>query len=78
MGDGIKSVNPVTDAAKKKLARSLTSRFEIPKGATLTEDMLILKSPGDGLKWKERELVIGKRSVNRIDADVTLSIDDFE
>lgn len=72
-GDGIKDVNPATKAAKLKLARSLTSKVFIPKDTILNEDMLILKSPGNGLKWSERAQVIGKQAVLDINPDVTIN-----
>jgi sialic acid synthase SpsE/spore coat polysaccharide biosynthesis protein SpsF (cytidylyltransferase family) len=78
MGDGIKDVNPATKAAKEKLARSLTSKVAIKKGQELTEDMLTLKSPGTGLKWRERNLVIGKKALKDISSDCTIYNTDFE
>jgi len=78
MGDGIKDVNPSTKAAKEKLARSITSKVNIKKGDILTEEMLCLKSPGTGLKWREKGLIIGKKCLHDIDQDVTLKIEDFE
>ena len=77
-GDGVKVVNPVTLAAKTKLARSLTSKNAINRGQILTEDMLTLKSPGDGLKWKEKYLILGKVAKDDIPTDVTLKIEDFK
>ena len=77
MGDGVKQINPITTVAKHKLARSLTSKSFIAQGVVLTENMLTLKSPGDGLKWKEKVLILGKQSVRDIEADVTLSREDF-
>lgn len=77
MGDGEKIVNPATGAAKKKLARSITSKINIPKGAIITEEMLTLKSPGDGLKWIEKDLILGKTANRDIDSDVTLLMDFF-
>ena len=50
MGEKHKAYNPVVDSAKAKLARSLTSAVDIPAGTELTENMLTLKSPGDGLR----------------------------
>lgn len=76
-GDGEKNVNPATKSAKEKLARSLTSAQPIAKGTCLTEEMLCLKSPGTGLKWRERDQLIGKIAVKDIAADVTLSLVDF-
>lgn len=77
MGDGVKVVNPVTAAAKTKLARSVTSAVNIKKGTVLTEDMICLKSPGDGIKWVNRDLVLGKKALKNINADVTLKEKNF-
>ncbi|MEO8567743.1 MAG: N-acetylneuraminate synthase family protein [Ginsengibacter sp.] len=77
MGDGEKIVIPSTKAAKEKLARSITSKQFIPSNTILSEEMLCLKSPGTGLKWKQRNELIGKKSLRDIDADVTLNPIDF-
>ncbi|MCP9236787.1 N-acetylneuraminate synthase family protein [Lewinella sp. JB7] len=76
-GDGVKVVNPATLAAKEKLARSVTSNRNIPKGTVVTEDMLCLKSPGTGLSWKNRSQIVGKISQKDIEADTTLSPEFF-
>jgi sialic acid synthase SpsE len=78
MGDGEKHVPKTVDQAKAKLRRSLVSRVPIEAGTVLTEDMLCLKSPGTGLKWKERSSILGHRARRSIAQDVTLSIEDFE
>lgn len=78
IGDGVKMVNPVTASAKTKLARSVTSKVDIKKGDVLTEEMICLKSPGDGIKWRNKENILGKKATQNIDADVTLKIEDFE
>ena len=78
LGDGVKAVDPATAAAKAKLARSLTSKVDISPGTVLTEDMLTLKSPGTGLKWKEKDKILGKKAKVFIEADTTLSEDMFE
>lgn len=76
-GDGEKIINPVTKGAKEKLARSITSKQFIPAGTILTEEMLCLKSPGTGLKWKQRNSIIGKKALQDIGADLTLNPQDF-
>jgi sialic acid synthase len=78
MGDGIKEVNPATQAAKVKLARSLTSSRPIKRGEILSEDMLCLKSPGDGIKWVDKETLLGKTALYDIESDVTLILEDFD
>ena len=78
MGDGLKMVNPATQLAKEKLARSLTSKCDINKGEILTEEMLCLKSPGTGIKWVDKSILLGKKALSDIEADVTLKSEDFE
>ena len=78
MGDGIKEFNPVAQKAKEKLARSLVSACEIPPGTELTEQMLILKSPGNGLTWNQRDRLLGKKAVRSIPSQSTLQLADFE
>ena len=78
MGNGIKEVNPETKQAKEKLARSLTSKRNIKKGELLSEDMLCLKSPGTGIKWNNKNLILNKKAVVNIAADVTLKESYFE
>ena len=78
MGTSKKEVNPATEAAKIKLARSLTTLVEIKAGTILEEKHLCLKSPGDGIKWMERDLVLGKMAKLDIEADTTLRLEDFE
>ena len=77
MGDGRKEYNPVVDEARKKLGRSLTSRAAIPAGTTLAENMLILKSPGTHLPWRDRDRIVGKKAARDIPVDTTLSEEDF-
>ncbi|MEO0734978.1 MAG: N-acetylneuraminate synthase family protein, partial [Bacteroidota bacterium] len=74
-GDGVKVMNPAVQAAKEKLARSLTSKVDLPVGTVLTEDHLTLKSPGTGLTWAQRHLVVGKRVISAIPADATIEPD---
>lgn len=77
-GSEEKRVNPATEVAKIKLARSLTTAHPLPKGTTVTEGHLCLKSPGDGLKWVERDKIIGLKTTTDIDKDVTIRLQHFE
>jgi sialic acid synthase SpsE len=78
MGDGTKVYDDVVEPARKKLSRSLTSRFAIPAGTAVTERMLVLKCPGTGLSWRERNAVVGKRARRDVPPDHTLCVEDFE
>ncbi|MCT4561228.1 MAG: N-acetylneuraminate synthase family protein [Crocinitomicaceae bacterium] len=48
------------EAAKHKLERSIASVSDLKKGHVLTEADFCLLSPGDGLKWAEKDQLIGK------------------
>ena len=51
------------DTAQKKLERSVATKRELKKGDIIKEEDIQLLSPGDGYKWSDKNLVIGK-SVN--------------
>jgi sialic acid synthase SpsE len=79
MGDGKKTkISESINVAKTKLARSLVSKINIKKGTILTEEMICLKSPGDGIIWRDRSKLIGKKAVNDIKSNITLKFDYFE
>ena len=63
---------------KQKLMKSITSNTIIKKGEILSEDMICLKCPGNGLLWKEKNKIIGKKSNIDINNDTTLSLEWFE
>lgn len=77
MGDGVKAFNPVAASAKQKLARSLVSKTEIPKGTVLTEGMIELRSPGTGLSWRDRSCVVGRISNRHIRIGELLTVEMF-
>jgi len=46
--------------AKEKLERSLAWNQDIDAGVVITENMFHMISPGNGLKWQDREKYLGK------------------
>lgn len=78
LGDGVKRVPGSAARAKAKLRRSVVSKCRIPQGARLTEEMLCLKTAGDGLTWGERQRLLGKTARRDIPADSRLSTRDVE
>lgn len=78
MGDGVKRVPASVQTAQAKLGRSVVSRCNIPQGTQVTEDMLCLKSAGEGLSWFDRKKLIGKTARRTIGADQRLSAADVE
>lgn len=62
-------VDPSVEAARIKLERSVASKRLIRKGETISENDLHLLSPGDGLKWNDRGILLGKKALEDIPAD---------
>jgi sialic acid synthase SpsE len=47
-------------SARVKLERSIATKRAIKKGEVITENDIHMLSPGDGFKWSEKDMVIGK------------------
>ena len=62
---------------KSKYNRSLVANFDIPKGEKVTEKMLGVKRPGNGLSPKELFNIIGLRAKIDISKDTTLHMSMF-
>jgi N,N'-diacetyllegionaminate synthase len=70
LGDGRK-LGPAPDELEmhQKARRSLVAACAIPKGATITPEMLTIKRPGFGIKPKHAALVVGRVAKRDIDED---------
>ena len=55
-----------TASAKEKLERSIAVNKNMKVGDVLKEEDICLLSPGNGYKWSEKELVLGKEIVKSI------------
>jgi Sialic acid synthase len=62
-------VNDKVQATRVKLERSVATLRPIATGETITEKDLHMLSPGDGFKWADRNLIIGKKAVVDIPAN---------
>jgi 3-deoxy-D-glycero-D-galacto-nononate 9-phosphate synthase len=62
-------IAPSTEGAKIKLERSIAAKRLIKKGDIISEADIYLLSPGDGFKWHNRDLVIGKMATSDIECD---------
>lgn len=62
-------IEPSTASAKQKLERSIASNRLIKVGEYITENDIHLLSPGDGFKWRDKNLVIGKKAIQPIPAN---------
>ena len=79
LGDGFKR-GPSQDemTAYGYARRSIHAARDIEKGAVITEDMLISKRPGHGIRPKYMEWVTGRRAARDISADSWITMDMLE
>ncbi len=59
----------------KKARRSIHAKVNIPKGTRITNDMLIIKRPGYGIKPKFINIVIGREARKNIEEDQWITWD---
>ena len=69
LGSPVKQMIPDEEEMAKLGRRSIIARADIPKGTRLTEDMLIIKRPGYGIKPKFLDIVIGREAKRDIEKD---------
>ncbi|MBO8161754.1 MAG: N-acetylneuraminate synthase [Thermosipho sp. (in: Bacteria)] len=69
LGDGIKRPTPKEIEIRKVARRSIVAKVDIPKGATITKNMITFKRPGTGLPPKYYKEIIGRRARRDIRAD---------
>lgn len=55
--------------SRYKLERSIASKRKLVKGELIEEKDLHMLSPGDGLKWSDRNQIVGKKAKADIEAD---------
>jgi sialic acid synthase len=59
-------IDPSVESSKEKLERSIATKKTIKQGETIQESDIHMLSPGDGFKWSEKNLVIGKKAKKKI------------
>lgn len=66
MGENDIFVSESANVARVKLERSIASKRGLTKGHIIVKDDLHMLSPGDGYKWSDRDLIIGKKVISDI------------
>jgi N-acetylneuraminate synthase/N,N'-diacetyllegionaminate synthase len=75
-GSGIKEKSELeSEEMYIKARRSIHAKINIPKGAIITRDMLIIKRPGYGIKPKFIDIVIGREAKKDIKEDEWITWD---
>jgi len=78
MGRPDKPVAAEVSPVRAKLGRSLVARRDLPAGARISEEMLALKCPGDGITWQERHRLLGRKLRRAVSADALLTEEDID
>ena len=84
MVDGIRTVEKALGKAEKGLEpmekdaflyarRSVTSKVRIPRGASITREMLTYKRPGTGISPRHLDMVVGRVARQDIPEDTTIT-----
>ena len=69
LGSPVKQMIPEEEEMARLGRRSLIARIDIKQGTRLTEDMLIVKRPGYGIRPKFLDIVIGREAKRDIEKD---------
>lgn len=78
LGKAGKQVSEAVKPFKEKLERSICCNKVIKKGEILKETDLIMLSPGGGLRWDEKDIIIGKKAKIDIESMSILKREYFE
>jgi len=73
LGKDRKGLEPMEEEAFRFARRSVTSQLSIPKGTTITRQMLTYKRPGTGISPRHFDLVIGRVARVDIPEDTTIT-----
>lgn len=77
-GTGAKKIGAAERITRDKHGKSIVAAVAIPKGTTITLEMLACKSPGYGFRPRELPVLVGKRAAVDIAADAVLRAEDME
>lgn len=75
LGNGRKFISPSEYKSIQKLRRSIFAKTDIKCGQKITEEMLIIKSPGTGIIPKYMNLVLGRQARGDISRDHPITWD---
>lgn len=78
MGSTEKEFVESTSLAKIKLARSLTTSLPLVAGTIIQEEFLELRSPGDGISWRDRDKILGHRLKVDYPSNTTIRQEDVD
>jgi len=72
LGSSVKKMLPEESLIAKLGRRSVVAERDIPKGTTISRDMLTLKRPGTGIEPRYIDNIVGKRAKKDIEKDTVI------
>jgi N,N'-diacetyllegionaminate synthase len=78
LGDGLKEIGENEKMVYYRASRSIVAKKTIEARTIITEDIVDFKRPGDGLKPYELSQLLGKKTLQKIDADEVITLDKVE
>lgn len=78
LGSGEKTIAQAEVPVRARLSKSVVAAEAIPAGAVLSADMLVAKSPGDGIPANHLAQLIGRVAAVEVQADTLLPIEALE
>jgi sialic acid synthase len=72
LGSAEKVMYPELVPLREKLAKSIVTKYKIPKGTVITRDMLGVKSPGSGIAPRHIDDLVGKTAAQDLDEDIVI------
>jgi len=78
LGDGAKKLNQYEMDARKKMGKSIYAAKSLPAGHVLSDNDIVLKSPGDGLAPYYFNKIIGKKLKVSLDFEDRILLDHIE
>lgn len=73
LGSGVKEMIPEEKEMARFGRRSIIARVDIPRGTTITRDMLIVKRPGYGIAPKFLNILVGRKAMRDIKAEYVIT-----
>lgn len=72
LGDGTKKVYPSEYGARSKMGKALVAARDLPAGHVLTNQDLVMKSPGEGISPADLDSVLGRALARPLQTDEAL------
>ncbi len=78
LGDGIKKPTESEEKIMRLVRKSIVAKTDLAKGTEITEEMLTVKRPGDGISPAQLNEIVGMRLKTPVKKDTKIRFSDLE